>query len=181
MNNSRLTYGEFMKLVEYTPAEYDNHFERLHGYFKEDCAGLDEESLEYFLSDEYRREIESLMNPAESKTLVRAVKLVDGADLLGFALYVNYAFENRESDGELFILEFCIEPTFRGCGYGKMFYEMIEAVENMRGAKYAQLTADRAVGFWQKVGFKDTVWLPQAIILSPILSIASLIISCLPS
>ena len=105
-----------MELVEYTSEEYDNLFSRLHKFFKEDCPGFDAEDVEYFLSNEYRGEIERLMNPAISKPLVRAMKLVDGDDSLGFALYVNYAFENTKSDGELFIMEFCIEPQFRGFG-----------------------------------------------------------------
>ena len=33
---------------------------------------------------------------------------------------------------------------------------MIETIEKARGAKYTQLTADRAVGFWVKIGFVDT-------------------------
>ncbi len=145
-----------MELVEYTSEEYDNLFSQLHKYFKEDCLGFDAEDVEYFLSDEYRGEIERLMDPAIGKPLVRAMKLVDRDDLLGFALYANYAFADAETDGELFIMEFCIEPQFRGCGYGRIFYEMIEVLEKSRGAKYTQLTADRAVGFWEKIGFADT-------------------------
>jgi len=144
-----------MRLAEYTSAEYDELFSRLHRYFKEDCPSLDEEASKYFLSDDYRSEIERLMNPSGTP-LVRAVKLVEGDTVLGFALYVNYAYGDDDSDGELFIMEFCVEPMFRCKGYGKILYEMIEDLEKSRGAKYAQLTADRAVGFWEKVGFVDT-------------------------
>lgn len=145
-----------MNLVEYTPVEYDDLFSRLHIYFKEENQDLDDDSLAYFLFAEYRAEIERLMDPTQSQTLVRAMKLVDDNQVIGFALYVNYAYSNPNSDGELFIMEFYIDPKLRGKGYGKRFYEMIETLEKTRGAKYSQLTADRAVGFWQKVGFVDT-------------------------
>ncbi|MCL2670783.1 MAG: GNAT family N-acetyltransferase [Clostridiales bacterium] len=107
--------------------------------------------MDYLLSEEYQTTVETLMDRAENP--IRAVQLLDAhQSALGFALYCNYYTE----DGKLFIMEFCVEPPCRGQGYGKLLYELIEAREKARGAKFAELTTDSATPFWQGLGFVNT-------------------------
>lgn len=129
----------------------DAFFARLYRYFKEDLSGLPADFLEYLLSEEYRTTVEALMDRAQNP--IRAVHLSDDAgQLLAFAMYCNYATE----DGKLFIMEFCVEKALRGQGYGRQLYSLIEAREKARGAKFAELTPDAAVSFWESLGFVNT-------------------------
>jgi ribosomal protein S18 acetylase RimI-like enzyme len=76
--------------------------------------------------------------------------LADGA-FAGFFEYVVYASE----DGKGFIIEYGIEPDYRGKGIGTACFQLLEQVMQSEGANYLQLNAsgERSIGFWQKNGF----------------------------
>ena len=136
-----------LELRDVTKEEHDALFAALAAYFTGEDLGLDDEDRAYFLSAEYRGIIETLI--AREVHPVRPVWLADGGAIVGFAMYCTYLLE----DGKLFILEFNIDRGHRRKGFGARFYALIERREKARGARFAELTADEASGFWERQGF----------------------------
>ncbi|MNO33032.1 Acetyltransferase (GNAT) family protein [compost metagenome] len=109
----------------------------------------DDFDLEYFYSDEYREAIEILrtrhMNP------LTIFLIHNEGTVLGFLMYVIYLDEG----GKCFLMEYYLEPAYRGSGYGKAVYSMAEEQAYADGAKYMELTPTNETNesFWKSVGF----------------------------
>ena len=128
--------------------ERDALFAAIRSYFQTEELGLDdEESMKYFMSSEYRREIERVMDREVHS--VRAVWFVYGGQRIGFSTYCVFNFE----DGKLFILELSVNKEYQRQGLGRQYYQLIEQRESKHGAKYSELTANKASGFWKGLGF----------------------------
>ena len=72
-----------------------------------------DENREYFLSDEYRLQIQKVHDRVQDRCYYLFFQY-KGQDI-GFALPVIYVSE----DGKCFIMEYCVYPEYRGKGIGK--------------------------------------------------------------
>lgn len=74
---------------------------------------------------------------------------------LGFTMYKIYIQE----DGKAFILDYCIAPSFRNKGIGKLVFKKLEELLYLEGGKYIALNASNKNNrrFWQQNGFEATV------------------------
>jgi len=113
----------------------------------------DEFDLEYFYSDEYRDTIENLRTREINPLKIFLVKKKE--TIIGFLMYVTYFDE----DGKCFLMEYNIEPNYRGKGYGKLIYFKAEQYIKEEGALYIELTPtnDKNERFWSSVGFMKTM------------------------
>ncbi len=126
-------------------------WEQLHIYHKRDIfQNPEDESLEYFLGEEYRSHIQTIHDREENRCHYLFF-CRDGRDI-GFALSVIYNTE----DGKCFILEFCVYPEYRGCGTGKQCANVLWDWARQHGAAYAELNFggdERRLRFRQLAGF----------------------------
>lgn len=109
----------------------------------------DDFDLDYFYSDEYREAIEELRT-RDINSLNLFLIHKDGT-MLRFLMYVTYFDEG----GKCFLMEYYLEPAYRGSGYGKAVYSMAEEQAYADGAKYMELTPTNEANesFWRSVGF----------------------------
>jgi len=77
--------------------------------------------------------------------------------------FANFAIDTGGISGLIekgygFVMEYYIAPKFRRKGYGKLFYEHIEATLKNDGTKNIYLTSDTVTGvpFWIAMGFNDS-------------------------
>ena len=105
--------------------------------------------LAYFLSNEYREQVEALHDRCEDP-LHYLFFCRDGQDI-GMAMPVIY----RNEDGKCFILEFCVFPAFRENGTGSRCAEELLRWSAERGAAYWELNCntDQRRRFWSRLGF----------------------------
>ncbi len=136
-----------------TQEETSRFWDRLCAYFRRDIfpeGELDrEESLDYFLGEEYRAVMEKhRTRPVDPLCFLAFAR--DGADI-GFAIPAFYPSE----DGKCFIMEFWAEPEFRGGGTGAACAQALLDWARERGAAYFELNADgeRRRRFWARAGF----------------------------
>ena len=83
------------------------------------CAPLTDNERAYFLSAEYREQINRLCT-RETDRAQKAFFELDGVRI-GFCLYCTYLSE----DGKCFILDFCLFPDYRGHGLGKRCFSAL--------------------------------------------------------
>lgn len=136
-----------------TQEETSRFWDRLCAYFRRDIfpeGELDrEESLDYFLGEEYRAVMEKhRTRPVDPLCFLAFAR--DGADI-GFAIPAFYPSE----DGKCFIMEFWAEPEFRGGGTGAACARALLAWAGARGASYFELNAEEEPRrrFWAALGF----------------------------
>ena len=99
-----------------TQEETARFWEKLHAYFRRDLFPQGEpgreQALDYFLGEEYRAVMEKhRTRPVDPLYFLAFAR--GGADI-GFAIPAFYPSE----DGKCFIMEFWVEPEFRGGGTG---------------------------------------------------------------
>lgn len=83
---------------------------------------------------------------------------MEDSDCIGFSVY---QIDSPESDwckrpGWGFIREFYVVPEHRCAGIGKTLAHYTEASLHSLGAERLYLTADNAISFWQKCGWRLT-------------------------
>jgi GNAT superfamily N-acetyltransferase len=117
-------------------------------YFQEIIT--DKEDLEYFLGQEYRKVIEKIMRREVEP--IEIFFAVHNGENVGFCMF------NCENDGTCLLMEFYLNNTLRGKGYGSSLYEKLEISLKERGLKRIRLTAatDNANAFWYAKGYKPT-------------------------
>lgn len=138
-----------------TPEEAARFWAALHAYFlrdmfPDDGSGPDrEESLSYFLGEEYRAAIEKL-HARQTDPLYYLAFLRDGAEI-GYAMPAAYPSE----DGKWFLMEFWVLPEFRGGGTGRACARTLLDWARERGAAYFELNAEgeQRRKFWADTGF----------------------------
>lgn len=138
-----------------TPEEAAHFWDRLRAYFRRDMFPDDgsdpdrEESLSYFLGEEYRAAIEKL-HARQSDPLYYLAFLRDGAEI-GYAMPAAYPSE----DGKWFIMEFWVKPEFRGKGAGHACARALLDWARRQGAAYFELNAEGEPRrrFWASLGF----------------------------
>lgn len=127
-------------------------WEELHAYHKRDIfPDPEDEDLEYFLDDtRYRAQIQAAHDRPQDRCFYLLLQK-NGQDI-GFAMPVIYTSE----DGKCFIMEFCVDPQFRGGGVGTACAAVLLRWAKQNGAQYAELNYGgdaRRRRFWARVGF----------------------------
>lgn len=136
-----------------TQEEAARFWDRLRAYFRRDMFPDGEpdreESLDYFLGEEYRRVI-GKHHDRPVDPLYYLAFLRDGAEI-GYAMPASYPSE----DGKWFIMEFWAEPEFRGGGTGAACAQALLDWARGRGAAYFELNAEGEPRrrFWARLGF----------------------------
>lgn len=136
-----------------TQEETARFWDGLRAYFRRDMFPDGEpdreESLDFFLGEEYRGAIEKL-HARQSNPLYYLAFLRGGAEV-GYAMPASYPSE----DGKWFIMEFWVEPEFRGGGTGAACARALLDWARGRGAAYFELNAEeeRRRRFWASLGF----------------------------
>lgn len=136
-----------------TQEETARFWEKLHAYFRRDMFPEGEpdreESLDYFLGEEYRRAIGKRHDRPVDRLYYLAF-LRSGAEI-GYAMPASFPSE----DGKWFIMEFWVEPGHRGGGTGTACARALLAWAGARGASYFELNAEeeRRRRFWAALGF----------------------------
>lgn len=136
-----------------TQEETARFWDRLRAYFRRDMFPDGEpdreESLDYFLGEEYRRVI-GKHHDRPVDPLYYLAFLRDGAEI-GYAMPASYPSE----DGKWFIMEFWAEPEFRGGGTGTACAQALLDWARGRGAAYFELNAEGEPRrrFWARLGF----------------------------
>lgn len=112
-----------------------------------------QEDAEYFFSAKYRDTITGLFKRERSRLMIDYMFLDD--KYAGFITYVLYDDIKSEYFGECFILEYCVENSFRGTGVGTRFFKHFEAEMKRQGAQYFALNTsnERNRKFWMSLGF----------------------------
>lgn len=132
-------------------ADISLFWEQLYAYFKRDIfPDPEEEDREYFLSNEYRSQIQKLHDRQQDRCFYLYF-CHDGQET-GFALTTIYTTE----DGKCFIMEFCVYPEFRGSGTGRACAAALLNWARENSALYAELNyggQERRLCFWRSVGF----------------------------
>lgn len=119
--------------------------------FLENCSE-DNEILNYFLSEEYKKEVINLnkqdFNPLE------IVFFTLNHTIIGFATYIIFVHQN----GKSVILEYSILPEFRHKNYGTLAFLKLQKKMIKEGAKLIELTPtnNRNKLFWKNNGFDDS-------------------------
>ncbi len=108
-----------------------------------------EESLDYFLGEEYRGAIGKRHDRPVDRLYYLAF-LRSGAEI-GYAMPASFPSE----DGKWFIMEFWVEPELRGGGTGTACARALLAWAGARGASYFELNAEEEPRrrFWAALGF----------------------------
>lgn len=137
-----------IRMVE-TEAERAAFWGRLQAYFARDIFPEGGEDLEEFQSEEYRPAIQQLRTRQTDP--LHFLFLEREGSVIGFAMPVIYASE----DGKCFLLEFCVEPQFRGGGTGTACAWALLDWARGRNAAYFELNAgtDARRRFWARLGF----------------------------
>lgn len=136
-----------------TQEETARFWEKLHAYFRRDMFPEGEpdreESLDYFLGEEYRRAIGKRHDRPVDRLYYLAF-LRSGAEI-GYAMPASFPSE----DGKWFIMEFWVEPGHRGGGTGTACARALLAWAGARGASYFELNAEEEPRrrFWAALGF----------------------------
>lgn len=136
-----------------TQEETARFWDRLRAYFRRDMFPDGEpdreESMDYFLGEEYRRII-GKHHDRPVDPLYYLAFLRDGAEI-GYAMPASYPSE----DGKWFIMEFWAEPEFRGGGTGAACAQVLLDWARGRGAAYFELNAEGEPRrrFWARLGF----------------------------
>lgn len=132
-----------------TQEETARFWDRLRAYFRRDMFLDGEESLDYFLGEEYR-EVIGKHHDRPVDPLYYLAFLRDGAEI-GYAMPASYPSE----DGKWFIMEFWAEPEFRGGGTGAACAQALLDWARGRGAAYFELNAEGEPRrrFWGRLGF----------------------------
>lgn len=136
-----------------TQEETARFWEKLHAYFRRDMFPEGEpdreESLDYFLGEEYRGAIGKRHDRPVDRLYYLAF-LRSGAEI-GYAMPASFPSE----DGKWFIMEFWVEPEFRGGGTGTACARALLAWAGARGASYFELNAEEEPRrrFWAALGF----------------------------
>lgn len=126
-------------------------WEQLHAYYRRDIFPDPQDmDREFFLGEEHQAQIQQVhdrpRDPCHYLFFYR-----DGQNI-GFALPVIFTSE----DGKCFILEFCVDPQFRGNGTGTACARALLDWAQAHGAHYAELNSGgdlRRCRFWKRVGF----------------------------
>lgn len=136
-----------------TQEETARFWEKLHAYFRRDMFPEGEpdreESLDYFLGEEYRGAIGKRHDRPVDRLYYLAF-LRSGAEI-GYAMPASFPSE----DGKWFIMEFWVEPGHRGGGTGTACARALLAWAGARGASYFELNAEEEPRrrFWAALGF----------------------------
>ena len=136
-----------------TQEETARFWEKLHAYFRRDMFPEGEpdreESLDYFLGEEYRGAIGKRHDRPVDRLYYLAF-LRSGAEI-GYAMPASFPSE----DGKWFIMEFWVEPELRGGGTGTACARALLAWAGARGASYFALNAEEEPRrrFWAALGF----------------------------
>lgn len=136
-----------------TQEETARFWEKLHAYFRRDMFPEGEpdreESLDYFLGEEYRGAIGKRHDRPVDRLYYLAF-LRSGAEI-GYAMPASFPSE----DGKWFIMEFWVEPELRGGGTGTACARVLLAWAGARGASYFELNAEEEPRrrFWAALGF----------------------------
>lgn len=136
-----------------TQEETARFWEKLHAYFRRDMFPEGEpdreESLDYFLGEEYRGAIGKRHDRPVDRLYYLAF-LRSGAEI-GYAMPASFPSE----DGKWFIMEFWVEPELRGGGTGTACARALLAWAGARGASYFELNAEEEPRrrFWAALGF----------------------------
>lgn len=139
-----------MTIIPYTSQENHAFTDLMVGYFAELDSGIPEEIIRGKLSDLIDRQ-------CMDKTIHAAVAVADGKPV-GFSIY---QIDMPQSDwckrpGWGFIREFYVIPERRCVGIGKTLAYYTERSLHSLGAEKLYLTADNAISFWQKCGWRLT-------------------------
>lgn len=120
--------------------------------FKNDELGVEltEDDRKYFLSKEYRDEINKILERDINKGY--GIFFISENNIIGFSTFCRYDSE----DGKVFILDFCILPEFRDKNFGTKCFSLLKDIEISKGGSYFELNISnrRNMNFWQKQGFK---------------------------
>lgn len=141
-----ITIGEAV-----TESDVAAFWEQLHAYYRRDIFPDPQDmDREFFLGAEHQEQIQQVhdrpRDPCHYLFFYRA------GQNIGFALPVIFTSE----DGKCFILEFCVDPQFRGNGTGTACARALLAWAQAHGAHYAELNSGgdpRRCRFWERVGF----------------------------
>ncbi|KAF1300812.1 GNAT family N-acetyltransferase [Enterococcus sp. JM9B] len=116
-----------------------------------------QEIINWFNSQEYYDIIMGLSSEAKGggDPLQFVFFYDEKQNYLGFTMYKIYIQE----DGKAFILDYCIAPSFRNKGIGKLVFKKLEELLYLEGGKYVALNASNKNNrrFWQQNGFEATV------------------------
>ncbi|MCW4051381.1 MAG: GNAT family N-acetyltransferase [Candidatus Bathyarchaeota archaeon] len=79
------------------------------------------------------------------------------ADEWGYARIEYYKDEKALNKDTLYIEDIEVKPHLRGKGYGRSLFLKTQRFAEMIGARWIQLDSETAaVGFWEKMEFKET-------------------------
>ena len=130
---------------EELPAFWNAHIR----YLVDDGIISDDEDIEYFTGDEYRRIIEAHMRRAENRHHI--VYFLCGGQRIGAASFCIY----KNEGGKCFLLDFWDFPAFRGNGTGHDCFSALEQYAAANGAEWYELNSEKeaSVRFWKSLGF----------------------------
>lgn len=134
-----------------TKAEVEHFWQELHEYHTRDMfPEPQDEARGYFLSDEYRDQMQRIHERAEDRCYYLFFYR-DTAEI-GFAMPVMYDSE----DGKCFLMEFCVYPQYRGKGTGGECARVFLEWAKEHGAGYTELNCDTEarIRFWSRSGFR---------------------------
>ena len=126
-------------------------WEQLYRYYARDIfAEADSSEKEHFIGPEYYEHMMKIRSrPRDRAYFLFFVR--DGQEI-GFAMPVIFTSE----DGKCFLMEYCIEPEYRGSGTGRACAGVLLDWARAHGAQYAELNYGsdaRRKRFWASVGF----------------------------
>lgn len=130
-------------------SEQNAFFAQLYAYFQRDIlACCSAEERDYYFGDEYRATLNALHERQENR--LHYLLFVRNRVNIGFAMAVVFDSE----DGKCFIMEFCVDPEYRG-GTGTACANALFDWSKRRGAEYWELNCadERRIRFWQRLGF----------------------------
>lgn len=112
-----------------------------------------EELIEWFRSEEYHQVIMSLhTETTNGNGFLQFIFFYDEQEnYLGLSMYKIYKGE----DGKGFILDFCVDSSYRNHGLGKQLFAELEVLMKKEGARYLALNTSNQnnLRFWQRTGF----------------------------
>lgn len=143
----------FKKMVN--PDEIAEFWRRKQKYHDRDIfPSLSEEDIRYFNSKKYYDIIMDLhQTPKNGSVGLQFVFFYQDLTYLGFTMYKIYPQE----DGKAFILDYCIEPSYRNQGLGSQVFQELERLLTSEGALFVELNSGEPSEpdgrFWVKQGF----------------------------
>ena len=120
-------------------------------YLISDGIITDQEDIDYFRSDEYRKTMEAQMSEtADRQHMAYFMRAGQGIGAVSWCLFTS-------ENGLCFIMDFWVFRQFRGSNTGHDCFLAFERYVQKEGAVYYQLNSTKpdSIRFWQSLGFSQ--------------------------